>query len=622
MTRQKRRIRAAVLWGLGIMLVGIIGGCAGGTEKTAAPQQPQSPAAAAAPAPAAPAAEPKPVSAPAPTAGLAAPPSKPAQAAAPASSKAAAEQLKVFPQDGTPQYGGILRLARLEDPKILNYLDRAGPYTLIAINGIYESLVLLDWRANYLTYGEAVAPGMAKSWETSSDGTVWTFHLRDNVRWHDGTPVTSADVKATYDHFLNPGKADPAARSYVEPFVASVEAPDPKTVVLKLKAPSPVLLNNLSVHWTGIAPKAALDQGMDGFKTSAIGSGPFKWVPDKWVRGISYEWVRNPDYWEEGVPFLDGRKHFIILDRATQIAAFETKRIDDTWEAGPKQTQTLREKYGDKMQILQANGGAFRQILINVEHPPFDNPKVRQALYLWWDRQEFLDKASDGSGELGEWLNPGLFKSPKGEGYGTPYSELVKKNLAFKPDKTEARQRARELLVAAGLTDLSKIKVKVVVQTSAGIEFKGNQVLTAQLRQLGFDPQFQVLDPVAGLKAQTDGDFDILFRGGLMPFPGPDGVLNRYLAPGGSRNYTRVKDPLFDQWQAELNRTIDPSKRAGLLNRFDQYFQEGHYPIQIMYWELYGIVRWEYNKGRKYMQIAGSQPDDRAWLGPEAPGRR
>jgi peptide/nickel transport system substrate-binding protein len=535
-------------------------------------------------------------------------------------SATAAEQAKLFPQDGVPQYGGQLRLARLDDTKSLNFIVPTTTYTMIAVNGVYESLVNLDWRSSYASYGTGIAPGIAKSWEMSPDGTTWTFRLQEKAKWHDGDPVTSADVKATYEHQLNYKEAAPPARSYIQPYVASIETPDPKTVVLKLKGPTPVLLNNLAVHWAMIVPKKSIDRGMDYMTNNAIGSGPFKYVHDTWQRGVSYEWVKNPDYWDEGVPFLDGKKMYIIPDRGAQIAAFETKKIDDTWEGSPKQAESLQKKYGDKLNVVKIGGVAFPHVQINASHPPFDNAKVRKALYLWWDRQEFLDKSGEGAGELGEWMNAGVFKSPSGEPYGSTLEDLVKNNPAFKPDKTAARQQAKQLLQEAGVNPQG-MKVNIVVENAADEVVRGGQVLAQQLRQLGFDAQFQAMEQVAAQDAQLKGNFDVTFRSGTLPYQAPDGMLSRYIGPKGTRNYAHYEDPTYDRMLAELDKTVELKRRGELLNAFDKYLQTGEYPVQLSYWFQYTITRWEYNKGRKYLQVAGHQPDDRAWLGLDAPGR-
>jgi peptide/nickel transport system substrate-binding protein len=595
MLSRKSWLHTIALGGVMILMLAAMGACAGGDEDAPGTSG----------------------SAPA----VAAPSDSTGTETAAASTPLAAEQFKLFPDDGMPQYGGTLNLAHLDGPTTLSHIDHTTTYSMIAVNGIYETLVNLEWRADPVTYTAAVTEGLAKSWDVSADGTVWTFILQDDAKWHDGTPVTSADVKATYEHMVNPGEATPPGRSYTRPFIDSIETPDAKTVVLNLKAPNPVLLNNLAVHWTMIVPKSGLDQGYDWFKTNVMGSGPFKWVPDKWERGISYQWVRNDDYRDEGVPYLDAKKTFVMQDRGAQLAAFETKKIDDTWQASPSQAQDLLKKYGEELNLVKVTGG-FPHIQINTLRPPFDNPNVRKALYLWWDRQEFLDKVHNGAGRLIEWINPIYFKAPGGGGYGTSPEALVRDNLAWRLDKTEARLRAKEILAEEGLTDLSKITVDVVIAGTSGTDFRAGQVLAAQLRELGFDAKLQAMERVAGFQAHQKGEYDILSRGGVAPFPAPDGMLNRYVGPGGTRNYTNVEDLVYDAKLDELNATVDPAKRAQIIAWFDEYLQQGTYPSQILYWFDFNIVRWNYNKGRKYLQPAGHMPDDHSWLAANAPGRK
>ena len=615
-----RRLRILVLPWVALIAVGLVVGCASGDGGTVA-QQPQQPAAAAAPAPAAPAPEPE-----APK--LIALPSTigsststaPSGSSMAGPSKIAEEQFAVFPQDGMPQYGGQMRIARRE-PNSLNYLDNATSDIEAAVNGVYEPLVRWDWRSGYEIYTN-VTGGMAESWKVDDDGVTWTFTLRDDVKFHDGSGFTSADVKATYDHFLNPGDAGPPGRSYIAPYIERVDAPSPYTLVVKLKGPSPLLLMNLAIDWTMIAPKKSIDQGLDWFHTNVNGTGPYMFVKDEWERGISYLWERNPNYYVEGIPYLDSKRSFIIPDVAAELAAFETKKIDDTRAASPRQIEAMLNKYGDEIQVLRVLAGSHPHIQYNATHPPFDDPRVRKALYLWMDRQEFLDKANNGAGELGDWIFPGFFKKPDGTGYGTLYEDLLKKNIAYQPDKTAARAQAKQLLAEAGYTDLSTFKIRVVPAAPTGARIYGAELLVAELRAMGFDAELEPLDRLAAVQAFRSGDYGATFYSGIAPFPAPDASLNRYVGPKGQRNYTHIEDAKFESMLADLNRTIDQGRRDQILQDFDAYLQEGTYSSHVMYWSHSLIVRWDYLFGRKYNKTTGENHDDYAWLGPTAPGRR
>ena len=537
-----------------------------------------------------------------------------ATSTAPAASDAAMEQFETFPGDGMPQYGGQLHVAG-GNPNTLNYLDNAPATALGIATETHDTLVAWDWKQDRTRY-TTPAPGLATSWDVSADGAVWTFHLREDVVWHDGTPFTSADVKATYDHFLNPGDAGPPGRSYVEPFVESVDVPDPHTVVLNLKAPSPTLLINLATGWAVISAKHDVDKGMDWFKSNINGTGPFRWVPDEFVFDISYQFDRNDDYWAPGLPYLDSIKRFVLADTAANIAAFDTKRIDYTASATPDQVTDLLQRHENDLERIAQPGIGLRYILWNTRIPPFDDARVRRAMYLWMDRQEFLDKSGNGRGYLGDWVHKETFVD-----YGTPIEELQRSNLAHNPDKTEARKQALELLADAGYTDLGSVKIDVMSRYTSGSSLRGNQVLHSQLRGIGFDAELRTLERLAGVNALRSGEYQAAFYGGAGAYLAPESVLNRYVAPSGQRNYTGIKDPIYDKILADINRTLDPQKRADLMSQMDTYLQQGTYSMHIMFYGQTVVMRWNYLNGQKYTEPFASRYNDRTWLTDDAPGK-
>ena len=198
-----------------------------------------------------------------------------------------------MPDEGVPQYGGYLQMSAGEDPRSLNFLDNVSAGTGSTLQGVYDRLVRWKFEGGDPVWKE-IAPGIADSWSVTDDGLTWTFKLRDDVQFHDGTPLTSADVKATFDHYVkaSTGEIDfrPPARSYTGPFIETVEAPDDYTVILNLGAPAAVLLQNLSAAWVNIISKKDYDEhGPEWFVTNANGTGPYRWAPDKWERGVSFE---------------------------------------------------------------------------------------------------------------------------------------------------------------------------------------------------------------------------------------------------------------------------------------------------------------------------------------------
>ena len=160
---------------------------------------------------------------------------------------------------------------------------------------LYSTLIQID----PLSYPKIIGDA-ASEWKIAPDGLTYTFKIRQGIRFHDGSPLTAADVKATYDKIVFPPAGVRSIRKNAYTAVASVEAPDPSTVVFKLKFPSASLLGNLASPWNVIYPKKYLDKDPNYFKNNVVGSGPFKFK--SYTRGSTFEGERNPDYFVKDRP--------------------------------------------------------------------------------------------------------------------------------------------------------------------------------------------------------------------------------------------------------------------------------------------------------------------------------
>ena len=164
----------------------------------------------------------------------------------------------------------------------------------------------------------------ASEWKIAPDGLTYTFKIRPGIRFHDGSPLTAADVKASYDKIIFPPEAVRSIRKHHYSAVASVEAPDPSTVVFKLKFPSASLLSTWPRHGTSSIPKKYLDKDPNYFKNNVVGSGPFKFK--SYTRGSTFEGERNPDYFVKDRPYLNGYKFFISTETSVRAAAIRSGR--------------------------------------------------------------------------------------------------------------------------------------------------------------------------------------------------------------------------------------------------------------------------------------------------------
>ena len=535
-------------------------------------------------------------------------------------SSVAEEQYGLEPDEGVPQYGGVLQLSAGEDPRSLNFLDNVAAGTGGVLQGVYDRLIIWKFEGGDPTWKE-IAPGIADSWTVSDDGTQWTFKLREDVVFHDGTPLTSADVKATYDHYVTPGDFRPPARSYVGPFVETVEAPDDYTVVLNLNAPAAVLLQNLSAAWANIVSKKDLDEhGIEWFVTNSNGTGPFKWVPEKWERGVSFELEKHEGYWQDGLPYMDGKRYTIIDSSSLLRAAFETQAIDVTTAASVGNLDEILNKLGDKVRVTEGPGGSPAWVMLNVTKPPFDDVRVRQAIYLLIDRDELASKMLQGApGFIGTWFEPNTFSG----GYGTSLEELRQSDPSYMTDKSQAIPLATQLFAEAGV-DPRGIKLTVISRgnrPTAGT-FLGGQVLTQQLAEIGFDTDFQALESLAAVEALKSGEgWNATVYTSALPYPAPESMLNRYLSSTGQRNYSGLVDDTIDGLAAQITSATTEEDRRRYITELENYLREGKNAMFFVYFGGVQFLEQSYVHGRRFVSSWFAQYDERTWLDENSPTR-
>jgi len=191
----------------------------------------------------------------------------------------------------TPRRGGVLLAAIGADAPGLDPHQEQTFATLQPVAPLYSTLLQID------PYGYPNVIGdLASEWKISPDGLTYTFKIRSGIRFHDGSPLTSADVKASYDKILFPPEGVRSIRQHHYSSVASVEAPDPTTVVFKLKFPSASLLTNLASPWNVIFPKKYLDKDPNYFKNNVVGSGPFKFKSNVVHWAKMKNWVAPPSH--------------------------------------------------------------------------------------------------------------------------------------------------------------------------------------------------------------------------------------------------------------------------------------------------------------------------------------
>ena len=210
----------------------------------------------------------------------------------------------------------LLNFALSGNPDTLDPHKTSGTLTFQTLKSVYDTLVEPDQEGK-------LVPALAERWEVSEDGKTWTFYLRKGVVFHNGDPLTAADVKATLERIKDEQTASPN-RNEFEP-IQSIETPDDLTVVLRLNEPWSPLIGTLGSGWGAILPKSLIDSGHD-FASQPVGTGPFRMT--EWVRDSRIVLEKNEDYWMKGHPKLDKVVMNIIPERAVQVQGLITGEVD------------------------------------------------------------------------------------------------------------------------------------------------------------------------------------------------------------------------------------------------------------------------------------------------------
>src|ERR1700731_4487258 len=337
--------------------------------------------------------------------------------------------------------GGILRMSHFDSPASMSILEESTVAALRPVMGVFNNLVMYrqDVAQNSM---QSVIPDLATGWSWNEEGTELTFPLRQGVKWHDGKPFTASDVKCTWD--LLTGKANEKLR--INPrksWYANLEEGAVKgdyVVTFRLKRPQPALIALLASGWSPIYPCHVAPRDM---RSHPIGTGPFKFVEFKPNEVIRV--TRNPDYWKEGRPYLDGIEWTIIRDVSTRNLAFIAGKVD----MYSPHTMTIPILKDIKSQAPQAicevaPTNVNRTLIINRDKAPFDNADLRRAMSLTLDRKAFIDIIAEGQGDIGGTMLP----AP--EGIWSMPPEMLKSLPGYDPDVAKNRAEARAIMQKLG----------------------------------------------------------------------------------------------------------------------------------------------------------------------------
>jgi peptide/nickel transport system substrate-binding protein len=477
----------------------------------------------------------------------------------------------------TPRRGGVLLAVIGADPPSLDAHQESTFATLQLVAPLYSTLLQTDPHAYPKIIGDA-----ASEWKISPDGLTYTFKIRPGIKFHDGSPLTAADVKATYDKIVSPPEGVRSVRKDAYTSVASIEAPDPTTVVFKLKFPSASLLINLASPWNTIYPKKYLDKDPNYFKTSVMGSGPFKFK--SFTRGSTFEGERNPDYFVKDRPYLDGYKFFISTETSVRAAAIRSGRAYIEFRDLPAaEVDAIKKQLGAKVVVQQTPMTGQVGIAMNQTLKPFTDIRVRKALALGFDRYTG-GKALFGLTGL---RDPGGLMRP-GTEYALSPTEL-EKFPGFGRDAEKSRAEAKRLLAEAGYPNGFKVVLK---NRNVRLPYQDFAVYVIQeWRKIGVEAEHRPLETAAWFADGRDtGNFELMVLPTVESSDDPDIFLRRYTT-GDPQNWGRFSNPAIDDLYARQARTLDPAERRKLVIELQKIVLENAYHMPGLWWSR-NVVHW------------------------------
>src|SRR5712671_5521855 len=351
--------------------------------------------------------------------------------------------------------GGILKLSHFDSPASMSILEESARAALQPAMGIFNNLVMYKQDVPQTSL-QSVVPDLATRWSWNEDGTELTFPLRQGVKWHDGKPFTAKDVKCTWD-LLNGTASERLRLNPRKSWYANLQALTSNgdyEVTFHLKRPQPSLLALLASGWSPVYPWHVSPRDM---RSHPIGTGPFKFLEFKPNESIKV--TRNLDYWKPGRPYLDGIEWTMMPNPSTAILAFTAGKFDrfaQGYLSIPLMKQIKEQEPNAVCVTVPWN--IPRQMLVNRDKPPFDNPELRRAMSLTIDRRAFIDIISDGEGSVG-----GAMMPPPAGTWGMP-PEVLQTLPGYGADVQKNRAEARQIMQKLGYGPDKRLPVTVTTR--------------------------------------------------------------------------------------------------------------------------------------------------------------
>ncbi len=456
---------------------------------------------------------------------------------------------------GSPVRGGILRMARNEEPLSFDPVIPGDNGSIYTIQQIFDQLTRIDKASTF------VAPSLAKSWDISPDRKTYTFHLR-SAKFSNGAPVTADDVIFSLKRTFDPKVC---FYSFLFTAVKSIKKLNASTIQLVLSEPTTPLLESLSVFAAAIVPQAVVTKDPKGFAQSPIGSGAF--ALQKFEKGQFTHLVRNPHYWQAGKPYVDEVMMSYVPDDNTRILNLQAGQTDVATLIPYAQISTVDHGSSTRVQI----DPLFRWdgIWLNEAHKPVGDKKVRQALNYATDKEALVQRLLFNQAEVANHMMP-----------KHRYWRADVKPYPYDLDK------AKQLIAASSVPH--GFSTNLVVPTGDTVTQQIAQVVKQSWAQIGVDVTIQDLDAGTAATNWVNGSYTIgtnwYVTSDCSAPDEPAGIEFDYGAPGGFKSaFTDYKSAKASSLIHEASQSGDEKLRAKLFGELQQLVMDDAYGVSLFF---------------------------------------
>ena len=460
--------------------------------------------------------------------------------------------------------GGTIRIYNSSNPPSASIHEEATIAAVMPFAAVFNNLVQYDPTKPRNGF-DTIIPELAESWSLDATGTKLTFKLRQGVKWHDGQPMSAKDVQCTW-HRLNGKEPDFYRRNPRKIWyenLREVTLNGDHEATFHMTRPMPSFLAMLA---SGFSPVYPCHIAAKDMRIAPVGTGPFKFV--EFRSNDSIRVVRNPDYWQKGLPLLDAIEWRIVPNRSTRVLAFVAGEFDMTFVADI--TVPLMRDIGQqapKSSCSMVPTNVPINIIINSERKPFDQVEIRRAVGLAIDRKAFIDILAEGQADVAAWM-----LAPPIGAWGMPPEEIAKLP-GYGADVAGQQAAARRIMEGLGYSASNRLKVKLSTRDFTSYRDPA-VILVDQLNKIHFDAELEVIESSVWFNRLGRKDYAIGLNLSGVGIDDPDVTLGGGFACKSEVNRTNYCNPAVEKLLEAQSVEPDIGKRKQLVWQIERILAE------------------------------------------------